>query len=868
MPTNIYIRGRNSSGDLNKKLYSEIDDNIKDLNSTGGFINDQFIQKYTTQFGKKYDYIFSEKYLEDISFIPLDSYVKHIYTGLYFRQEPYKYDTGIYGLPKITGNLITGNLNYIDYKAKTYIKNLNDPYYDKYMPKSGESHILELNLNLYGFEEDSIEDCDIELNATILKTGYFYDIPKDPVILNLQITDISPIYSQTDSIQDYIDKKRVLKSCKTDNFINYNLSFNNKNPNLFSAKDSVIKEYKFIKNIVTISPPFISDNRNTELPCLFQYKNINDNLSYNIGEYKFLVFDDANNYLQSGNYITGTQTGFLYFLKPGTYTTIISGNENDFLYEENSLSGKNQNISLVSMEVDFITGEKLQEIYIENQDKIWATYALGSKELISGSGFNSLNAQDPVSFTIDFERNLSGQIDSPSLFYREETGAYENLCTPKIIVSSGKSAACTTQFCVICTDAGKKYQNGETYIDIPKKYLPSQYFSEYLNFFPSPDPNIYRVALDADLSSLCCYCKENGCSDGEIAKIFTDLNFAKTPSSGDKVYSGVFFLDDLSPLTVQQKYNNSYYSGQIAVNNFSEGDTITFKQYPFDYVTVYSRLYNSKPEIKEYTTEFIYSTKLQGYNYFKNKEQLINNINLKLASSGLYSWMPLKYNKTPQYEYGPLLTGIDGGIDASGNDLIDIISLRSGKFGSHEIKLNLQPRLQIYNYLVPKIIRLEVSDDYINWTGVTTSENRQPLNTYIQKPNNTYSNIPYDEIQNTKYTITREIPTSSELEFKQEEDDIEDLIKNLTTGNTGINIIQGSTICVPNPTGSGIVCGSGFSDFNTINFSCKVKPDLLNIDGSGSGDNQTEEQTNKNEDNQVLTEEINRFRIGYYDYLS
>jgi hypothetical protein len=538
------------------------------------------------------------------------------------------------------------------------------------------------------------------------------------------------------------------------------------------------------------------------------------------------------------------------------------------LYQENSLSGKNQNISLVSMEVDFITGEKLQEIYIENQDKIWATYALGSKELISGSGFNSLNAQDPASFTIDFERNLSGEIDSPFLFYREQTGAYENLCTPKIIIASGRSLACTTSFCVICTDAGNRYKNGETYIDIPKKYLPQNIFAEYLNFFESPNPDNYRVALDEELVSLCCYCKEGGCSDDQIEKIFNDLNFAKTPTSGDQVYSGVFFLDDSSPLTIQQKYNNSYYSGQIGVNNFSEGDTITFKQYPFDYTTVYSRLYNSKPEIKEYITKFIYSTKLQGYNYFENKEQLIDNINLKLASSGLYSWMPLKYNKTAQYEYGPLLTGIDGGIDESGNSIINLVSLRSGKFGSHEIKLNLQPRLQVYNYLVPKIIRLEVSDDYVNWTGVVTSENRQPLNTYIEKPNNTYSSIPYDSIENTKYKIIREIPTSSELEFKEEEEiNIEDLIKNLTTGG-GINIEnKGKTICVPNPTGSGIICGTGFSDLNTINFSCKTKVDPFGVGGTGQA-KVDEEKTAKEEDGQVLTEEVDRFRIGYYDYLS
>jgi len=863
---NYYIGYRNFLNLLNKKLSSKTSYGIQKFNSSGKYIN-QFVDQYRTQDYKTYNETLNPIILEDISFIPLQNYVKHIYTGLYYRKEPYEYETGSYNLPKITGNLITGDINYIDYQAASYIKNSNDPYYDSQMPESGEKHILHLNLNLYGFEEDAIEDCDIELNAMVLKTGFFQQIPKDPTILNLKINDINPTYSITDSVNDYIQQKRILKSSEANNFISYNPSFNSFNSDTFSNNTTVIEKYKYIKNTITISNPFFSNNKNIALPCLFQYKSTNSNLTYNLGEYKFLIFDSSNNYLQSGNYITGTQTGFLYFLAPGTYTTIVSGNENDFLYTENSLSGKNQNIHLLSMSVDFVTGEKLQEIYIENQDKIWASYLLGQAELIPGSGYNSLNYQDPVSFAIDFERSLSGQVDSPFLFYREETGVYENLCTPEIIVFSGKSAACTREFCVFCTDAGKRYQGGETYIDIAIKYLPRASI-EYLNFFESPNPNNYRVALDQQLASLCCECKEYGCSDSEVDKIFTNLNFAKTATSGDKIYSGVFFLDDSSPSTINLKYNLNYYSGQIAVNSFYDGDKITFKQYPFDFEKVYQRLYGSAPAIKEYVTEFIFSNSSIGNNYFSGKQDLINKINIKLASSGLYSWKPLKYKNIPEFEYGPLLTGIDGGIDDDGNNIINIISLRSGKFGSHEIKLNLQPRLQIYNYLVPKIIRMEVSDNYIDWTGIVTSENLQPINTYIKSPNNTVGNIRYDEIENTKYTITKEIPTSSELEYKEEKEiDIEDLIKNLASGNTGANFIKGSTICVPSPTGSGIVCGTGFYDFNKIDFSCKGQPEISG-DPQETGKGGTEKEGGKNEDSQVLTEEVDRFRISYYDYLS
>jgi len=869
MSNKIYQKNRNNLSYRNKRLFSKTYNSIEDFSSSGKNINNIYTEEYMTQSNNRYNHIHSgEKVIEDISFIPLQNYVKHIYTGLFYGKEPYKYAIGEYNLPKITGNLITGSINYVDYQAKSYITNSNDPYYISYMPKSGEKHVLLLDLNLYGFEEDAIENCDIELNAMVLKTGYFHQLPKDPSILNFEINDIDPIYLETNSINDYIRNKRVLKSCDANSSISYNASFNSDTPGLFADLNSVVSEYRYVKNIVTISPPFASNNKNIPLPCLFKHNFANDNLSYNIGEYKFLVFDSSNNFLQSGNYITGTQTGFLYFLPPGTYTTIISGNEKDFLYTENSLSGKNQNIGLVSMKIDFITGEKLQEIYIENQDKIWATYALGPRELVFGSGYNSLNSQDPSAFTIDFERSISGTIESPFLFYKEVSGLYSNTCTPTIAVVGGSKAECKTSFCLICQQAFGKTMNGSSYIDVPKKSLQVDFITS-LNFFTSPDSDTYRIVLDSDFNALCCYCKEKGCGEDVAGQVQTKLNLANLKASGaepsgNAIYSGVFFLDDINPLAAKLKYNINYYSGQIAMNSFYEGDKITFKQYPFDYEKVFLSLYGTRPTIKEYTTEFIYSSSAIGDNYFNNKNDLINKINLKLASSGLYVWKPLKYAKDPQYEYAPLLTGINGGVNASGDDLINIISLRSGRFGSHDIKLNLQPRLQIYNYLVPKIIRLEVSDNYIDWTGVAISENRQPINTYIQNPNANIVNIPYDSIENTKYKITREIPTSSEIEFKvEEEEDLETLLEKLASGNTSGS---GTLTCVKDPSGSGKFCGTGFVDYY-INktFTCELPKESGE---TGNDSSSSSSSSSKSSDSQILTQEIDRFRIGYYDYLS
>jgi hypothetical protein len=848
-----------------KKLKPVFDTGI--YNYTTGQINiNQYIQKYInlpvneTAYTKLVGY----NILSDISFIPIKKYLGQIYTGLFSGKEPYEYDTGLYGLPEVSGEIISNQ--YINYKAKTYRQNPIDPYYKKFMPYSGEQHILLLDMNLYGFEEDSIEDCDIELNSLILKTGYFKDIPKNPTILNIEILDRVKLIGVTDNINDITSQKRTLQNFNVNNFINYDSSYYD------NQSSSIDVKYKFLKNKIIINPPLLSNNRNISLPCLFQYTTINNNLSYDLGEYKFLVFDEANVYLQSGNYITGAQTGFLYFLKPGTYTTILSGNENDFLYTENNnllKSGKNQNINLLSLNVNYVTGEKLQEIYIENQDKIWATYQLAPKEIFPGSGLNYLNRQDPVAFTIDFERSISGTIESPFLFYKEVSGLYSNLCTPTITVLDGGIAECQTSFCLMCQQAFGAARQGSTYIDVPSKSLQAN-FIDLLNFYDPPDQNTYRIALDAEFNALCCYCKEKGCGGDIASQTITKLNFASSKANGaeatgNAIYSGVFFLDDINPLAVKLKYNINYYSGQIAVNSFNEGDKITFKQYPFDYEKVFLSLYGVRPAIKEYTTEFVYSTTTTGYNYFNDKDDLINKINLKLASSGLYVWKPLKYEKNPQYEYAPLLTGVDGGINASGDDLINIISLRSGRFGAHDIKLNLQPRLQIYNYLVPKIIRLEVSDNYIDWTGVAVSENRQPINTYIKNQNAIPSNIPYDSIENTKYNITKEIPISSEKEFRpyKKEEDLKALLDRLASGNISGS---GTLTCVSNPSGSGIVCGTGFVDYYINSFTCKVKGEggETGKDSSSS----SSDSSGKSSDSLTLKQEIDRFRIGYYDYLS
>ena len=112
----------NNIQNFNKKIHPLYDTGI--YNYRTGQINkdSQYIQKYLNipVSGMFYSKLNGYRVLNDISFIPLKAYLGHIYTGLYSGKEPIEYETGIYGIPKVTGNIVLGENSYIDYKAKNY----------------------------------------------------------------------------------------------------------------------------------------------------------------------------------------------------------------------------------------------------------------------------------------------------------------------------------------------------------------------------------------------------------------------------------------------------------------------------------------------------------------------------------------------------------------------------------------------------------------------------------------------------------------------------------------------------------------------------------------------------------------------------
>ena len=747
---------------------------------------------------------------------------------------------------------------YTNYSAQKYSNRIDNEIYNLYLPKVYESHTLLLDLNLYGFDEDEMADCDIEMNAFILRTGLFGEIVKNPTILNIEIKDLLPPTGILFDVNDHLKERNILKNIQVNNTLYYNTSYY-KNNTIYSDK-----RFSFIKNEIFISKPAASRGKNIPYPLLFEYKSPVSNLAYNIGEYSLAIFDENDNKIKDGNFITGTETGFLTFLNPGKYNLILSGNEKDFLINETNQNKKNENLHAVSLNIKSLTEQKITEIYKQNYDEVWASYYLDYRDLPSGS--YALNDQAPIAFNIDFERNTSGSIESPSLSFKEYTGYYENNCSSstRVIMSD---PICTKSLQFICRLGADYESSGFRQMDIPRKNFPK---SKYGVIVPSPinastditkqleeetlertlltyledptDTNYYTIAIDDNLKQTCCYCKAESDWEDPTAYIQGQIYSGISVSdSGDAIYNSVYFMDDISPKGLDLKYNNSYYSGQITYKGFEEGDKVLFNQYQFDFDAVFKSIYDIDDipfEKKAIVKEFIFSENSTGQNYFSGKNDLINKINNELAFKKYYTWVPFKNNPNIEFNYGPLLSGQNGGINSNNEEIINLVPLNSGKFGAFSMKLELTPRNKVYSYMVPKIIKLQISEDGENWIDVVSSEYRQPINTYLNSPDDTVfppiedTNIKYENLQDETITITQKITISSETSSQNKNaSDIEDL-SGLATGlwsvspyNTGYknssSTTNNSLICIPSITGSGILCGSGYTDFIIGNTSQK-----------------------------------------------
>jgi len=810
----------------------------------------------------------------------------------------------VFNVSTESGNLETFLQNtskYIDYRPKKYKKSSNDIFYNAKLPQIGEEHILLLDLNLYGFEEDTIENCDIELNAQILRTGYFYNMPKQPIPMNLVVEDLTPPINAILGLDDLFKEKSIIKNLSVHNKVHYN--------NYYENNIEFLPNYRFIKTEFEISRPIASLSEPLGVPILFEYqKNPSNNKNYDIKSYSLILSEimseeessnpqtDENGniinevFYKKADYISGEITGFVSLLKPGKYAAILSGNQEDFL------DSRSQDFSSLLINLEYLNGEKFKKIYIDNQDVIWATYNLDYAELIPGSGYEKLSSDDPKAFSIDFSKGISGVLnfDAPNLTYKEYSGDFIDLCNTDMIKATLTDPFCTLKLKFICRLAEAYKKSGISQMDVPRTALPKNKYEPAnttagstvtvdsltngtnlgsVTYLDDPaDKNFYTISINDNLFGTCCDC-ERQAALGEIkwedpelviqSQLYSGITYQE---SGDAIYSNVFFLDDLSAGAINLKYNNSYYSGEIKFKKESllEGDKIIFEQYPYDFQFIYLNLYGVgvPPAYRPLKKEFIFSKTLLGDEYWSGVDELTSKINQNLALKNYYSWIPMKYAKEIEFLYGPLLTGKNLGINNSGEYTIGLAALQSGKIGSFNIKLDLMNRNVVYPYLLPKIVKMQVSDDGEIWTDVVGSDNRLPVNTYIQNSDAEIKdifNIKYDKISSTEVTQKRVIKIGSDVESIPYADveDLGELVSGiasrspLSTGDYKKDATKENIYCIPNRTGFGVKCGSGFVDFifdtkslsgsgnaftycSTAKVDCPTWPGALTTDEYGS----------------------------------
>jgi len=334
---------------------------------------------------------------------------------------------------------------------------------------------------------------------------------------------------------------------------------------------------------------------------------------------------------------------------------------------------------------------------------------------------------------------------------------------------------------------------------------------------------------------------------------------------------GLYFLDAITLRSIKDNYGpSSYYSGVIKnPNNFIDGDKITINQYAYAFEDVYKGIYGFNPTHSPVNAEFIYSSTNTGDKYFYTASQLVDKLNLKFNSSGIYTWIPMLYAKYPAYSYGPLLHA-----ELKDDSTISLASLQSGRLGENQISLTFGPRSVITSYLVPKAIELQGSNDGINWYKIVSSQDVQPVNLLKTSYNTAGGVINYQAIDNTKITREITVPTSSTVGNRivpsgtaATSGDLSNLIDQIQSGNQQFETGNGATIiCVPTAGKFSKICGSGYIEL-WIPSGCPV-PELPDPSPKESGvkeDDNGDKTEEKTEEKTMIIEE-NVFRVGFTDY--
>ena len=550
--------------------------------------------------------------------------------------------------------------------------------------------------------------------------------------------------------------------------------------------------------------------------------------------------------------------------------------ESSFNQKIEVVESQNEISSKVKVNLTPLTGEKYIIEYNQTPEEIWASYDLRDKEYISGSGFAGVNTKDVNAFTVDFLTSESGVLTAPSFEYKEFStpltwscssflGAYEKLCSKSV--------------CYICRESRTKYKNNESSMLVRKNLLTNWgKYKEYFTYVESDDPNYYELIFNDKLFSFCCSCLVSAdpevkppCkeTDDSLKSLYLEYN-PTTSTSGivnlnSGIFKSVFFLDDLPGSLVTQKYDMSYYSGKLDLKYFTEKDSLVFNQYPFNYENVYRTIYNEKPRFSGVKESFIFSEKITGINYFSGRAEFINKFNNKLAAKSYPIWVPMRYSKTPNYINNPLISGI---ASEENDTTVSFVSLMSGKFGSYDISLSLTPRYELYSYMVPEIIKLQGSNDGINWQDIVSSKNVQPLNVYLKNKTLDSPDIQYNLIDSSQVKITGSYNVTSEVEVSPEDEGEEDGGENGKLPAT--RFTTGKYLCIESKGNSGVHCGSGFLEIEIIKDPCVPTGSIDSSSSSSNSSNSSSSSVSKSYmkvTKRIMTEKnIDSFRLGFFDY--
>ena len=561
--------------------------------------------------------------------------------------------------------------------------------------------------------------------------------------------------------------------------------------------------------------------------------------------------------------------------------------------EFNVLSS-NSYTDVSNLSIDFSENEPQLDIYNQVNEEISLTYVLDN--ISTPSGLSAVNMKELKAFTIDFDTFRTGEVTSsgemPFINYKKYILSGEG-CPPKqeVIDNIQDINPCSKSFtCAICSSALKirSTNPSQTFIDVPKQSMLFGIYGNLVDYiFTNSEVGMdnYRITLNDKLFSLCCQCKEEGieckneleglgggggddqkCPENNLFKIPEDTN----ENTINQQY-GLYFLDAINLKSIKENYGkNAFYSGEIInPNKFIDGDKIQFNQYSYQFEEVHKKLYGFDPIYKAVNTEFIYSSTTTGDEYFFTASELVDKINLKFNSTGIYSWIPMLYNKYPRYSYGPLLSG-----KLENDSKISLISLKSGKLGEHAINLDLGPRSVIVSYLLPKVIELQGSNDGLNWGTIISSKNIQPVNILKTNPDAVGGRIKYEEIDNTKVIRELSLPVGSTTGIRiipsgenATSGSLADLIDQIESGNKQFATGNGATIvCIPSSSGKlSKICGSGYLELY-IPSGCPIP--RTGITGIKE---EEEEEEGQGEKEGFKTKKIkiedNVYRIGFVNYL-